>query len=236
MYETSLHLSIIFNSPTQTTSVISHLLPSIYNALPELHSNLMSTVLLASLHFLCFGYPSQSRCFEHLHSLPDSFLPKYHPVERWLRDLMRTLRLHNYSRLEDLTSREVCERVLKQAGYASPRATIKTRSSTVDLILEALCTLVNALRLKARETSWLVLRTAYRELSLPKPSDTDPAPTRAWLCQSLALKSVKGDAGSSITDVVTLLDTWVESRQAQGDIKPKEGVEGRWIVVKPKIG
>ncbi|KAI0795253.1 hypothetical protein BC629DRAFT_1506416 [Irpex lacteus] len=237
VYETSLYFSIIFNSPAQTTSVITHLLPSMYQALPD--SSPMVASLLSSLHFLVAGYPSQSRYFEHLHSLPPPFLPESCPARSWLQDLARTLRTRNYSRQESLTSRETCQGVLKAAG--APRAADDAHPShkysyPIDLVLESMCTLMDSLRTKARETNWLVLRVAYRELSLPKPSDSDPAPTRLWLYRSLALGSVARASHSGTIDAISLLDAWIESRQAQGDIRAKEGVEGRWTVTKPKLG
>ncbi len=208
-----------------------------YQALPN--SSPMIASLLSSLHFLVSGYPSQSRYFEHLHSLPLSFLPESSPARSWLQDLARTLRMRNYSRLENLTSRETYEGILKAAG--APRAAAdahpsRKHSYPIDLILEAMCTLMDSLRTKARETNWLVLRVAYRELSLPKPSDSDPAPTRLWLYRSLALGSVERASHSEKIDAISLLDAWIESRQAQGDIRAKEGVEGRWTVIKPKLG
>ncbi|KAI0087046.1 hypothetical protein BDY19DRAFT_894022 [Irpex rosettiformis] len=236
VYETSLYLSIIFNSPVQTTSIIPHLLPAMYQALPN--STPVITILLSSLHFLASGYPSQSRYFDHLHSLPTFFFLESHPAASWLRDLSWTLRSHTYSNLEKLTTREACAHILEipehtkgNDGELPPQK----YSYPVNLVLEALCTLVDTLREKARETNWLVLRTAYREVSLPKPCDTDPAPTRDWLCRSLTLCSVSRVSSPKTVDDVALLDTWIESRRAQGDVRPKEGVEGRWIVVKPKL-
>ncbi|KAI0693221.1 hypothetical protein BC835DRAFT_1354502 [Cytidiella melzeri] len=233
VYETSLHLSIIFHSPVQTTSITSHLLPSMYRALPAHYPTIIPTILLSSLHFLVSEYPSQSRYFENLHSLPTSFFPDNHNARIWLRDVARMLRLRNYSRLESLTSRDFCERVLQQPGYSNPKSTGKY-SFAIDLVLEALCSSVEALRAKVREANWLVLRSAYRELSLVKPSDADSAPTRDWLCRCLALRSVKRKAGLGVVDAMVLVDLWMESRRTLGDVRQKEGAESRWIIVKPK--
>jgi hypothetical protein len=232
VYETSLYLSIIFNSPAQTTSVISNLLPTMYQTLVN-QPSLVTAVLLSSLHFIVAGYPSQSRYFEHLHSLPASFLANNHTAKKWLRDLTQTLRQRNYARLDDLTSRETCERIL---GHIDDRSSKDTNHRTfpVDLALEALCVLVENLRTKARETAWVVLRSAYRELSLPKPTQTEPALTRDWLCHSLSLHPVRRKVSSGETDSAVLLDAWMVNRHGHGDVRPKEGVEGRWVVVKPK--
>lgn len=208
-----------------------------YQALPDSSPTIAS--LLSSLHFLVTGYPSQSRYLEHLHSLPPPFLPESSPSRSWLQELARAVRMRNYSRLENLTSREICGGILKVAGAlkAAPDAHPSHKYSyPIDLVLEAMCTLMESLRTKARDTNWLVLRVAYRELSLPKPSDSDPAPTRLWLYKSLALGSVSRAAHSGKIDQIALLDTWIESRRAQGDIRAKEGVEGRWTVIKPKLG
>src|SRR5882762_8241984 len=64
-YETSLFLSIIFISPRQTTSIISHLLPGLYSSEtpPESHP---TAVLLSLLHHLIMSLPSQRLYYDHL--------------------------------------------------------------------------------------------------------------------------------------------------------------------------
>lgn len=208
-----------------------------YQALPEMIQNRMLTVLLSSLHFLAAGYPSQSRYFEHLHSLPPSFMPTQHAALSWLSNLAKTLRMRNYSQLEALTDHASCERVLTSIDRSRlDRAAGKfdQRLPGSDLAFEAMCSLVGALRAKARETTWLVLRSAYRELSLPKTTDADPASTREWLYQSLALQSVKPRGRESAAGEVASLDMWIETRCAKGDMRPREGIEGRWVIAKPK--
>lgn len=220
-------LSIIFNAPAQTTSVISHLIPTLYQAVSEPTKRRTETVLLSLLHFLVAGYPSQSRYFEHLHSLPNSFLTLNHPARRWVQDLTQTLRFRNYARLDENTSREACSRLFPVPNPP----TCPVDSPHTDLTLQALHTLADALRAKARETHWTIVRTAYRELSLPRSSEAEPALTRDWLCRTLTLRSI-GSGGAE--DVVHLVDTWIASKAKQGDVKQKEGLEERWIVTKPK--
>lgn len=231
-----MHLSIIFNTPAQTTSVISHLIPALYQSCPEHSARRAETVLLSLLHFLVAGYPSQSRYFEHLHSLPKSYLPADHPMRVWIQDLAQTLRSRNYARLDHLTNREACSRLIETDIHTGTVVTEHSparpkKSPNIDLVLQALYTLAHTLRTKASETIWLVIRSAYRELSLPPPPAVEPASTRNWLCRSLALRPVVIVDNS---DEHCLVDAWMAKRQALGDVRPREGVEGRWIVTKGK--
>ena len=116
VYEVSLHLSVVFNSPAQTTSIISHLVPDLYQRAPELPPTVSWAALISAFHFLVAAYPSQSRCSEHLALLPSSFLPKDAPPHKWLSDVMRALRSRNFARFESLTKDD------KIKATFSPRA------------------------------------------------------------------------------------------------------------------
>lgn len=233
-----MYLSIIFNSAQQTTSVISHILPVYQSSVNNLHKSL-TTAVLSLLHFLVAGYPSQNRYFQHLHSLPRSLLPPDSSSGLWLRQMSHALRSRNYARFEHLTNRAACEQALptgQSHGDIKPWNSAGARSRpSLDLSREALCTLVENLRTKARESNWLVLRSAYREWTLPTTADAAPGSTREWLIQSLALRSVVGDRHDSTLDIFQMLDDWIERRRSSGDVRPKEGVEGRWVVNKPKV-
>lgn len=131
----------------------------------------------------------------------------------------------------------------------------------VDLEVEALGTLVEALLEKARGRTWDVLRTAYRELSLrtaPGPSGSVKGTTGEWLARSLVLRprrldgarsagdgagagvgdkneTENGDAGKETWEVcVEEVEAWLEERGRRGEARRKEGegMEGRWVLVK----
>ncbi|KAH8085411.1 hypothetical protein BXZ70DRAFT_1002308 [Cristinia sonorae] len=257
VYETSLHLSILFNSPSQTTSIISHLLPQAYlspstssASPPPLPSSASTSVLLSCLHFLVTAYPSQSRYAEHLASLGSTFLPPTAPHRQWLNDLTRTLRLRNYAKLEMLTNQDALSKLIPLNGSSK-------FPSSRNLAHDALEAIVEALRAKARETTWSVIRSAYRELHCPSsqvlgPSASDttdskntPSPLAVensfWLCRSLALHSLVEDGsggkgeGGTITATTTRVDVvaaWLTQRSTAGEVRLKEGTSDRWIVCK----
>ncbi|OBZ68833.1 hypothetical protein A0H81_11207 [Grifola frondosa] len=85
VYETSLYLSILFRSPSQTTSILSYLLPNLYLAskpsksgaatFVPLSPNALSTSLLSLLNHLICAYPSQSTFYAQLQDLPPVLLP-----------------------------------------------------------------------------------------------------------------------------------------------------------------
>ncbi|TFK91880.1 hypothetical protein K466DRAFT_283725 [Polyporus arcularius HHB13444] len=89
------------------------------------------------------------------------------------------------------------------------------------LALEALGALVETLLDKARGTTWAVLRSAYREVSLRTAVPVPGAGTTGeWLARSLVLR---GGA-----------ERWLDGRRARGEARRKEGegMEGRWVLVK----
>lgn len=233
-----MYLSVIFASPAKTTSIVAHL-TSLYKPPAQLSRSCQTTTLVSLLHFLVAAYPSHSRCFEHLHSLPSNFLPSNSEAGRWLRQVTRALRQGNYSRLERLTKRAACTRFAdtnstsKPATGGAPEPSNKLSApAPVNLALEALCTLLDALRAKARESSWTILRSAYRELSCPKNTEDALSEPHQWLLNTLALRPVAPSDESR--DEAALVDVWIEKRCAMGDLRPKEGVEGRWVVCKAK--
>ncbi len=230
VYETSLYLAALFSSPVQMTSIVSQLLPHMYLPHQAHHSRSLPIVILSCLHFLGTAYPSQSRFLEHLASLPAYLLPKSSDARRWLWDLARSLRQRNFARLEQLTARGTFS-ALVAAAHPQEAPSSKVSGAPDDLALEVIATLVDVLRTKARDTVWSVLRSAYRELSCPAPNaaqEPDEPSTRVWLCQSLLLAPVTLPTVGQIDS--TLIDDWLKTKHASGNIRPKEEVEGRWIV------
>ena len=92
-----------------------------------------------------------------------------------------------------------------------------------------MCVLVDSVRAKARATAWLVIRSAYRELHcVPPPVDVPvvAASTSEWLARSLALHPA---------EAMKAVDIWLEQKCAEGEVRRKEGAEGRWIVCKVPV-
>ncbi len=191
------------------------------------------------MHSLVSSYPSQSAFFESLHSLPNRFLPPQSNARRWLLDLARTVRLRNYAKMEQLTMREAFNQILPGGETSSETKHSKLGSSRKDhpplppdnMAMETLCVLVNALRSKVQETTWRIMRSAYRELYCSQPTDAASSFTRDWLCRSLTLRP-NTKAGGVAVDDLSLLDAWLEKKHVGGEIRLKEGAQGCWIVCK----
>jgi hypothetical protein len=82
------------------------------------------------------------------------------------------------------------------------------------LAIRALTTTIDALRLRARASAWKVMRSAYRELSLEEPYDT-----QCWLCRSLTLDAAE-------------LAEWLVDAEKSNEMKKREGAGTRWILTK----
>ncbi|KAG7088118.1 hypothetical protein E1B28_012143 [Marasmius oreades] len=207
VYETSLYLSCIFHSPTQTTSIIGHLLPDLYDKIPAPHRNLVPSILISLLHELVGGYPSNAGFQRTLKAI--GRLDQSSEAYRWITDLSASLRTRNYTRFETLTRYEAFVQLLSDEG------------TQMNLKSQAVISLINTLRTKTRETTWSILRSAYRELSCHEESGTRP-----WLVRSLALGNI--DAEQSDKG----LDEWLEEKSGLGDAHRKEGVQHRWVLVR----
>jgi hypothetical protein len=230
VYETSLFLAILFDSPRQTTSILSHLIPDLYSALSTPLRDL--TTLISLIHHLVAAYPSQIPFRQHLHSLPSSMLPP--DSSAWIRSLASSLRLLNYSKFEELTRPPSLSPLLRAAHEQNPSALSAaaststsenhdSHSANVNLANRALQTLVASLRSKAREKTWHVIRSAYRELGCDPESEA----TRNWLARSLALSSTI-PTGKYIS-----VDEWLENKRRDGQVRKKDGgSEGKWIICK----
>ncbi len=131
----------------------------------------------------------------------------------WLESLTKCVRTGNYYRLNALTQRDAVLQLLdKETDTGQVPEALHG-----DLGIRALRSAVDALRSKARETIWSIIRGAYRELWLEEGYNT-----RQWLCHSLCL-SDPPQAG---------VDGWFDRVSAAGHIRKKEGTEARWIVTK----
>ncbi|EKM51603.1 uncharacterized protein PHACADRAFT_261845 [Phanerochaete carnosa HHB-10118-sp] len=226
-----MYLSILFSSPKDTASVVSHLIPGMYKTRSSLPETCSMAVTASLLYYLVTAYPSQSRYFEHLGLIPKALLRE--TTRKWLRELTRALRQHDYARTEQLAGRGAMEIALGIDTAGIPTSNEPQSGSPPDLAIEALYDLLDSLRSRARDTTWTILRSAYRELSCPKPSNV-PASiiTRNWLLQSLLLRSVASHCDKR--DDESLLDTWIQERVSRAELRPKDGAEGRWIVCKVK--
>lgn len=248
-YETSLYLSIIFHSPAQTTSVITHLLPHLYSSFPELPETARTVSLLSLLHFLDSGYPSQSRFDDHKTTLPSTFLPKSSEQGRWIAALARSLRTRNYAKLHALTENTALLALLSSSPSNAVNLTSLSNTNTKlqdnkspilrrDLARDALFAVVSSIRSKAKNTTWLVLRSAYRELHCDVVMDSKASgvlSTRDWLCRSLCLPLANLHSIDDTNAVTSSVSEWLKEKQAAGEVRLKEGTENRWVVYKVKV-
>lgn len=240
VYETSLYLAALFDSSQQMSSIIPHLIPDIYISNPTSSPNRLLTTLISLLHHLVSYYPSQGTFHQHLDSLPPSFLPKKSPAFVWLSSLCRSLRCHNYAKFEELTrsssfSHLTAPSLPSDDVESSPPHPKTYTNPNRDLGRKALFHLVDLLRRKCREATWTIIRGAYRELTLTPHLDADVlSGTRAWLCRSLALASVSETATVTETGdgAGVDVDDWMEIKQKEGHVRPREGMEGKWIICK----
>ncbi|CAA7262917.1 unnamed protein product [Cyclocybe aegerita] len=218
-YETSLYLSILFESPKQTTSIIPHLFATDPPPIPK---PAIYTILCSLLHFLVVSYPSQSRYHEHLDSIPRSLLSRKSELFLWLSSLTKSLRTRNYSKFAALAQKRTIVQFIDSFLELHETKMEGAHKADDKLGLEAVLFFTDVLRQKAAETSWTILRSAYRELWFDYES------TKTWLPRSLCLDSIQDDRRS------VRIDDWMGSRVSMGHVRPKDGVEGRWIVCKAR--
>lgn len=222
VYEISLYLAIAFESPKQSTSIISHLVPGLYLASPSIQHNRLYSVLISLLHHLVVAYPSQSTFNQHLGTIPAAFLPRDSAEFQWITSVSKSLRTQNYTSFAMLTRPAHISQLLDSANCVRQSQVTSDpgggRSASV--MRQAMNVLVHSLREKARTTTWQIIRSAYREFSCTNEG------TRTWLTHSLFLQSLVPhckDIG---------VEKWMEERSALGHARQKEGVEGRWLVYK----
>ncbi|SRR6266550_848622 len=214
VYETSLFLAIIFESPRHASVIIPHLVPDLYLPCSEHSQHVTFTILASSVHHLLAQYPSQGLFHQHLDSIPHQLFPKDSKARKWLTSLASCLRKRQYAMFERESRRSTILRVLclqeEELGLSKHLGSL------------AVLVAVDSLRAKARETAWTVMRSAYRELACHVGS----MDTRNWLERSLCLKS-------TISESFTIpLEQFLDQQSSLGAVRAKEGVEGRWIVCK----
>ncbi|KAF8073892.1 hypothetical protein FPV67DRAFT_772970 [Lyophyllum atratum] len=223
VYETSLYLAAVFESPRQSTSIIPHLVPTLYLTSPPPYDNRLLTVLISLLHHLVTAYPSQSSFGQHFATIPADFLPEDSAPFKWITSLARSLRTQNYTAFELLTRPSRVSELLSgddDLSSALKSLSISHGDSGTPLAYRAFYGLVHSLRDKTRAITWGIIRSAYRELSCSTEG------TQVWLKDSLCLRSVVPygrDAGA---------EQWLEQQSSLGHTRQKEGVAGRWIIYK----
>lgn len=220
VYEKSLYLSVVFDSPVQTTSILSRLVPDIYSTIATPQPSRTTTVLILLLHHLIISFPSQQSYLDQVKYVVPNLLGRPSTAYLWISTLARSLRTLNFVQFERLSHPDAYEHLLPSSR---PITSSVVTPATVfhDLPRIAVHTLVSRLRLKARDEAWIVVRNAYRELS---SSDE----TQIWLGKRLFFDSFGCEA------TVVRFDEWVRERCRDGHLRPKEGVEGRWMVCKAR--
>jgi len=140
--------------------------------------------------------------------------------------------MRNYARLACLTKKSAVLYAISQAQQKRCSSvdtdTIKQAPSISiadsKLALDAVLCLLDNLRQKAAETTWTIIRSAYREFSTNEGAEG----TKLWLSRSLSLNSVyHGEQSISAVD-------WMEHKVSLGNVRKKEGCDGRWIVCKTR--
>ncbi|KAI0304296.1 hypothetical protein B0F90DRAFT_1233749 [Multifurca ochricompacta] len=221
VYETSLWLSIIFRSRSQTTSILSHLLPDIYLSVtpfPKEFSCL--TILLASLHSLDLYFPSQRSFFDLEKGLPPPLaLGSDHKV--WLRELSCSLRRGGYLQFRRLTQHSSLARLAAAASETPDRLSCR---SGPDLPLLSFEMLIASLRSHLRLSTWRMIRSAYREFALPLSN------TEVWLSDMLLLETERGKEEEEDPRDSDHVQVWFISRENLGEVGRKEGSDRRWVV------
>ncbi|KAJ3548365.1 hypothetical protein NMY22_g1293 [Coprinellus aureogranulatus] len=223
VYETSLYLSIIFESPKQPPSIIPHLIPTVYKTATCPQPLRLATIILSLLYHLATTYPSQTTYRKHLETIPTEHLPRDSKAFRWLSSLVRSLRTRNYaqfdrlsrtSNLVEILGGQVGGLLMIESLTKSPRA-----DASRELAHNAILTVLHTLRTKARETFWAVLRSAYNELACtPNAGDS-----KQWLTRSLVMQSPLSE------DLTLEAEAWLEEQARTGQVLPKEGVKGRYL-------
>ena len=163
--------------------------------------------MLVQLQALAARGASQKRFYEARNKLhKDCTLDD--ELETWMLGLARSLHRNEGARFETLSRLSTALQLLPKRPPAPEIGP--------DLAVAALEELLNDLREHARRSAWAVFRKSYREFG---------ASSRPWVAR-LLLFDVESPAGSDA------LDAWLSLSEQQGEITPKSGAEGHWMVVK----
>jgi hypothetical protein len=212
VYETSFYLSVIFNSAKQIAAAMSHLVPDAYQTLTCPKPLCRPTVVLSLLYHLVASYPSQASYHRHMRTIPPSLLPRQSGAYSWIQTLASALRTRNYSRFSQLYKKQSMTAIFEGSVTGGD-------GSNTQLVKIAILAILDDLRSKARDTSWAVLRTAYREL------DSSAETTSTWLTASLSLQPLL------VTDDRTWTpESWLDEQSTVGHTRQKEGFPGKWII------
>ena len=191
----------------------------------------MCSILTSLLHFLTVYYPSQSAYHQHLASIPEILLPRKSEEFMWLLSVTKSMRMRNYAKFSTLVQEISVSELLDtiQINSSAPqgsgsRSGLVTSPQTNNLARKAVYCLVDTLKEKFAETSWGVIRSAYRELSC----DQNSRETKTWLKRALNLASIGAENDDS------RLEVWLGDKASAGHVRRKEGSEGRWIICKAR--
>ncbi|KIO05369.1 hypothetical protein M404DRAFT_141071, partial [Pisolithus tinctorius Marx 270] len=229
LYETSLYLSIMFESSVgmlDTTSILARLVPGMYTTIVRplqssqsqspSQSSASLTAILMLLHTLIITYPSQRAYFDTLKSIPECILDRKSETYVWVRAVARCLGGCDFVEFEKLTRGSS---VFDLVASTAPNAQAIPSRHTLDLARTALRVLLSRLRAKARDRAWVVFRSAYREIS-------EGDEVKRWLERYLALESSVPGTGK------IPFDEWIRERERDGHVGRKEGAVGKWVVCK----
>ncbi|KAJ7430958.1 hypothetical protein B0H11DRAFT_2133273 [Mycena galericulata] len=227
VYETSLCLAVLFDSPRHISTIIPALITYLHLPSTEACPNCVQAVLVCLLYHLVAAYPSQREFHAFLDSVPKAFFPDTSAARAWIKSLAAYIRARNYAKIDRLTQMSALPiNDQEQLSLEQTLAALSLSSgSDAELPKKAFFHLVGCLRSKTRDMAWTMMRVAYRELSCQADPQLD---TRVWLERSLGLLSgVPG--GHDIP-----LEEWLERESGLGHIKKKDGIDGRWILCKPR--
>lgn len=185
------------------------------------------SVLISLLHYLTVFYPSQSTYYQHRDSIPDDLLPRNSALSAWLRAITQSMRTRNYARFSSLSQETVILALVNQSRFQAKVDESWSDGQSVSpqnnaLATKALIFLAQILRKKVCDTSWSVIRSAYREISC----NNDSPETKDWLKRMLTLQPLNSENKEHI------IEAWLDEKASLGHVRRKDGVEGRWIICK----
>ncbi|KAF9077467.1 hypothetical protein BDP27DRAFT_1253367, partial [Rhodocollybia butyracea] len=223
--ESSLYLATLFNSPRQLGSILPHFVthPSTFQ------SSSVNAILAVLLNQLILSYPSQTLYRQSLYPISKSFFQTSSKTYNWITNISSSLSTRNFSKFEKLTRRSSFASILEDStpeslsdGLGALSISSSNQTPNRELARKALYHAVQLLRARVRDSVWSIIRSSYRELSCNADSGT-----RDWLIRSLFLNTADSEDDSGIS-----LDNWLEQKEVEGHIRPKENIAGRWIVRK----
>ncbi|KAJ7851590.1 hypothetical protein B0H14DRAFT_2761208, partial [Mycena olivaceomarginata] len=209
VYETSLYLAVLFDSPRHITPIIPALMTYFHLPSTEPDGDYVETLLVCLLYQLLTAYPSQREFRASLASVPTAFFVDGSLARVWITSLAGCIRARNYAKIDKLT-----QIAALPVGDATALAALPQRSNR-ELSRKAVYHLVNSLRNKTREIAWTVMRSAYRELSCQLDPQLN---TRAWLERSLGLVS------DIPAECHIDLDEWLDRESNLGHVRRKDGI------------